>query len=230
MKQRMVVVTAPPLAADGLADMKRIWGDDVDVRLFSVLSEKTPDAISPYRTDEGDKVLMLGLESGATTTISIDKLTPAIEGILAKLNDEADFVLFACAGDFPRLATPLLTIQPNILLRNMVKSILHPNMRIGVITPEKQQVPHVFASWLPYLEEAGLTREQLVVDWAPPSSEMARQCAQRMAAHGVDLVAVECLGFKETLRAVIAEEVKKPVILVRTLVANVVGEFTRSSA
>ena len=228
MKQDMAVLAAPPFVAGGLADMQNIWGTDVELRLLSVLSQKTPEAIAPYLTDAGDRVLMLGLDNGATTLISIDKLTPKVEAMLAALPGYVDFALFACAGDFPKLASPLLTIQPNILLRNMVKSLLQPHMRVGIITPAEKQVPHVYASWLPYLAEAHLAREQLVVDFAPPTAEGAALCAQRLAGQNLDLVVVECLAFREELRKVISAQVHCPVILVRTVVANVVKEFTSS--
>lgn len=230
MKQRMAILAAPPFAPGGLADMEEIWGNEVEISLFSVLAERTSQAISPYLPEEGDRILMYVLEDGAHTRISIDKLTPRFEELLAGLQGQADFALLACGGDFPKLASPLPLIQPNVVLRNMVKGMLQPKMRLGVITPEKMQVSHVFASWQPYLAEAGLAEEQLVVDWAPPSQgiETITNCAKRLAAKNVDLVVVECLGFKEELRKVISEEVKKPVILVRTVVANLVKELTSS--
>lgn len=101
-------------------------------------------------------------------------------------------------------------------------------MKLGVITPGEPQVSHVFASWLPYLEAIGMTKDQLVVDWTPPNLEMATKCAQRLADQHVDLVVIECLGFKEDLRKPIAAIVKKPVLLVRTVVANVIKEITSS--
>lgn len=228
MKQHMAVISALPLAPDSLADMKKIWGTDVALNFFSVLPENTFESIQRYLAGEGEKVLMLGLDCNIPTAISIDALTPKIEEILASLPGHTDFALFACAGDFFKLESPLLTIQPNILLRNMLKSILQPHMRLGVITPGEKQISHVFASWLPYLTEAGLSKKQLVVDYAPPSPMPVRQCAQRLAAQNVDLVVVECLGYKEDLRKVIFEEIKKPIILVRTVVAHAVKELTDS--
>ena len=74
----------------------------------------------------------------------------------------------------------------------------------------------------------GLTKEQLVVDWTPPNLEMTTKCAQRLADQNVDLVAVECLGFKEELRKPIADIVKKPVLLVRTVVASTIKEIASS--
>lgn len=226
MKKRMAVLAAPPLAPDGLADMEKIWGNGMEVRLLSVLADKTPEAIVPYAVDGGDRILMLGLEDGTSAMISIDKLIPRVEEMLAGLRGQADFALFACAGDFPRMTSPLPMIQPNIVFRNMMKAILQPPMRLGVITPGEKQIPHVFASWLPYLAEAGLSEENLVVDWSPASQESVTRCAQRLAAKKVDLVAVECLGYKEELREVIFREVKKPVILVRTVIAHLVKEMT----
>lgn len=225
MKKRIAILSAPPIAPDGLADMQRIWGSGTEIRFFSVLPDTTPEAVAPYTADAGDRILMLGLGEGAPTMISINKLTPQIEALLAALQGQADFAFFACAGDFPRLNSPLPIIQPNMVFRNMIKTTLQSHMRLGVITPGEKQIPHVHASWLPYLAEAGLSKEQLVVDWAPPSKESATRCAQRLAAQNIDLVAVECLGFKEELREMIAREVKKPVILVRTVVAHLVREM-----
>ena len=148
--------------------------------------------------------------------------------MLAGVKDEADAVFFSCAGDFCKLPSPVLTVQPNLLLRNLVQSLLQPSMTLGVITPGEPQVSHVYASWLPYLTALGMSKDQLVVDWAPPNLEKATQCARRLAARNVDLVVVECLGFKEDLRKPIADIVKKPVLLVRTIVANVIKELTSS--
>lgn len=225
MAQRMAVLAAAPLDPKGFTDMQAIWGDGVDLRFSSVITEKTPEAMQPYAAAEGDRVLMTGLESKAASTISIEKLTQPVEALLAGVKDKADVVFFSCAGDFSKLASPVLTIQPNILLRRMVQSLLQPSMRLGVITPGEPQVPHVFASWLPYLTAIGLTKDHLVVDWTPPDLEKATQCAQRLAARNVDLVVVECLAFKEELRKPIAYVVKKPVLLVRTVVANALKEL-----
>ena len=228
MTQRMAVLAAAPLDPTGFTDMQAIWGDKVELSFSSVITEKTAEAMQPYTADKGGRVLMSGLNDNTVTTISIDKLPPPVEKLLADTRDKADVAFFACAGDFRKLPSSVLTVQPNILLRSIVQSLLQPSMRLGVITPGEPQVPHVFASWLPYLEAVGLTKEQLVVDWTPPNLEMATKCAQRLADQNIDLVAVECLGFKEELRKPIADIVKKPVLLVRTVVASTIKEIASS--
>ncbi len=228
MTKRMAVIAAAPIDPNGYSDMQAIWGDDVELSFGSVITEKTAEAIQPYAPDKGDRVLMSGLNDNTVTTVSINKLTAPVEKLLAGTKDKADFVFFSCAGDFHKLSSPVLTVQPNLLLRGVVQSLLQPSMKLGVITPGEPQVPHVYASWLPYLEALGMTKDQLVVDWTPPNLEMATKCAQRLADQHVDLVVIECLGFKEDLRKPIAAIVKKPVLLVRTVVASVIREITSS--
>ena len=228
MTKRMAVIAAAPIDPNGYSDMQAIWGDDVELSFGSVITEKTAEAIQPYTSDKGDRVLMSGLNDNTVTTVSINKLTAPVEKLLAGTKDKADFVFFSCAGDFHKLSSPVLTVQPNLLLRGVVQSLLQPSMKLGIITPGEPQVPHVYASWLPYLEALGMTKDQLVVDWTPPNLEMATKCAQRLADQHVDLVVIECLGFKEDLRKPIAAIVKKPVLLVRTVVASVIREITSS--
>ena len=228
MTKRMAILTAAPIDPNGYTDMQAIWGDDVELSFASVITEKTAEAMQPYASDKGDRVLMSGLDDNTVTTVSINKVTAPVEELLAGTKDKADFAFFSCAGDFRKLPSPVLTVQPNLLLRGVVQSLLQPSMKLGVITPGEPQVPHVFASWLPYLEAIGMTKDQLVVDWTPPNLEMATKCAQRLADQHVDLVVIECLGFKEDLRKPIATIVKKPVLLVRTVVANVIKEITSS--
>lgn len=228
MTKRMAILAAAPIDPNGYTDMQAIWGDDVELSFASVITEKTAEAMQPYASDKGDRVLMSGLDDNTVTTVSINKVTAPVEELLAGTKDKADFAFFSCAGDFRKLPSPVLTVQPNLLLRGVVQSLLQPSMKLGVITPGEPQVPHVFASWLPYLEAIGMTKDQLVVDWTPPNPEMATKCAQRLADQHVDLVVIECLGFKEDLRKPIAAIVKKPVLLVRTVVANVIKEITSS--
>ena len=228
MTKRMAILAAAPIDPNGYTDMQAIWGDDVELSFASVITEKTAEAMQPYASDKGDRVLMSGLDDNTVTTVSINKVTAPVEELLAGTKDKADFAFFSCAGDFRKLPSPVLTVQPNLLLRGVVQSLLQPPMKLGVITPGEPQVPHVFASWLPYLEAIGMTKDQLVVDWTPPNLEMATKCAQRLADQHIDLVVIECLGFKEDLRKPIAAIVKKPVLLVRTVVANVIKEITSS--
>lgn len=228
MKKRLAVLSAPPIAPEGLADMESIWAGRAEISLHSVLPDLSPASVLPYKARQGEKVLMLGLNSAAPTAISIDKLVPPLEKLLARLEGRADFAFFSCAGDFPPLQAPLPLIQPNLAFRNMVKTLLHPRMRLGVVTPGAEQVAHVRASWLPYAAEAGLAASQLEVDWAPPCAEAAVSCARRLAARNIDLVAVECLGFKEPLRELMAAELGKPIILVRTVAAQLIRELVGS--
>ncbi|MGE9985848.1 AroM family protein [Desulfovibrio sp. SGI.169] len=229
MKKRLAILSAPPISPEGLADLEPIWAGQAEVSLHSVLPDLSPASVQPYAAREGEKALMLGLNSAAPTAISIDRLVSPLEKLLARLEGRADFAFFSCAGDFPPLQTPLPLIQPNLVFRSMVKTLLHPRMKLGVVTPGAPQVGHVRASWLPYAAEAGLAATQLEVDWAPPSPEAAARCARRLAAKNIDLLAVECLGFREPLRGLMAAELGKPVILVRTVAAQLLRELVGSA-
>ena len=115
MTQRMAVLAAAPLDPTGFTDMQAIWGDKVELSFSSVITEKTAEAMQPYTADKGGRVLMSGLNDNTVTTISIDKLTPPVEKLLADTRDKADVAFFACAGDFRKLPSSVLTVQPNIL-------------------------------------------------------------------------------------------------------------------
>lgn len=225
MKMHVAVVSVPPVSPDALADLEPVWAGRAVVTYSSVLPDLEPDSIRPYLAEAGDKVLMLGVGGPSPTAISINSLLPQLEKKLASLAGLADFAFFPCGGDFPRLRCPIPLVQPNLAFRNVVKTVLRPDMRIGVITPGAPQVAHVHDSWLPYLAEAGLSESQLVVDWSPPVAEAAAACARRLAAAKVDLVAVECLGFRDSLRREIAAIVGKPVFLVRTVAAQLLREM-----
>jgi len=228
MKKRLCILAAPPFKGlEEVADFQKIWGNEVEIVLSSIIPERTEKAIEPFLPDKEDRVLMFVLEDGTHTTISIDKLVPAIEKRLIEMKDKFDLVFLACGGDFPRLVSPLLFVQPNIILRNMISGMLFPHTRVGIITPDQQQVSHVRNSWLGYIADRGMSEDQLYVDWAPPSQDLdIEKCASRLAEKNVDLVVVECLGYKERHRKIIEQELKnKPVILVRTVMANLIKEL-----
>jgi len=228
LKKRLAILAAPPFKGpEEVSDFRTVWGNDVEIILSSIIPERTEKAIKPFLPGSGDRVLMFVLEDGTHTTISIDKLVPAIEKRLQEMQDKVDLVFLACGGDFPKLNSPIPFIQPNIILRNMISGMLFPHARVGVITPDQQQVWHVRNSWLNYIAARGMSEDQLHVDWAPPFREIdIKECAKRLEEKKVDFVVVECLGYKDQHKKILKQELNdKPVILIRTVMANLIKEL-----
>lgn len=106
MTKRMAILAAAPIDPNGYTDMQAIWGDDVELSFASVITEKTAEAMQPYASDKGDRVLMSGLDDNTVTTVSINKVTAPVEELLGRYKGQGGFCLFLVCRRLPASFPP----------------------------------------------------------------------------------------------------------------------------
>lgn len=110
-------------------------------------------------------------------------------------------------------------IDPGALFPAIVTALTGPQ-RLGIVKPSPGQVERERARY------AARGIEAVVTAASPYAGGVAdtRRAGRELAAAGVGLVWMTCVGFEEEYRAVVAEETGVPVILARPLLGRILAE------
>jgi protein AroM len=166
-------------------------------------------------------VCLLGDET--TVEIPLPVLFPYIEKQVEVLAAEgADLAVVLCCGGFPRFDCSIPVFLPGMIVPAVVKATC-PEGKIGIIVPNQAQESAAVAHW----KELGVNAESAVVD--PYQGVGFDEAAKKFRKLECDLIAIDCMGFKEEHRDRLSRDCGCPVLLPKTLVAKVAGEMVRST-
>jgi protein AroM len=174
-----------------------------------------------FAPQKGDKLLVTRMRDGREVHIAERHIHRRLQDCVLKLEAAAvDMIVLFCTGEFPQLASRSLIIKPDMLMERLIPAIL-PRGRLGVLLPSPEQKASMRDKW----EKTGL---EPVFDAASPYTGTEadfRAAARRLAAGGVDLIVLDCIGFTGKMKRIIREESGKPALLPRTLLGRVCGEL-----
>lgn len=198
-------------------DLIRAFGDEApraQVLLRGALDGLSESELATL-TAPGDYPLLVRLSSGHSIEVPMARLVPLVALRVRELaEDGARVVVVACAGGFPTVPCPVPLLLPGRLVP-AVAGALTESRRIGVITPNRAQVPFAEAKW----REDGFEPR---VTWASPADEQElRRAAGDLAGSAIDLVVLDCMGHDDECRGTLARLTGLPVIAAQSLVARV---------
>lgn len=202
-------------------DLARAFADAAPhavVRVAGALDQVSDAQLAAF-TEPGDYPLLVRLASGGTAEIPMEHLIPRVARAAHSLAESgAVVVVIACAGGFPDIPCPVPLVLPGRVLPAVVGA-LSRSRRIGVVTPNRAQVPFAKRKWT----EDGFDP---VVIWASPfdETEMLR-AADEFADMDLDLIVLDCMGHDDRCRAAVAQRTRRPVLAAQTLVARVAASL-----
>jgi len=163
--------------------------------------------------------LFVPLADGSTREISMFRLIPLLEQKAAELAAAgAEVIVLMCAGNFPDLKSPLPVIYPGRVVPALVTG-LSARKNIGIISPNAGQLEPACRHW----REKGFKVAGEVA--APIDMEALQRAATAFKDSGVDLVVLDCMGFKPAAVEVFKSVCNLPVICPQRLVARVTAEM-----
>ena len=194
-----------------------------EVRVAGALDGIHPDDLAalqqPAASGSGDLdyPLLVRLASGAHIEIPLDRLVPRVTAAARGLAaDGAALIVVACAGAFPDVPCPVPVLLPGRIVP-AVAGALSRTRRVGIVTPNRAQLPHAEAKW----RADGFEPR---VAWASPSrdDEMARAAGELRGAD-LDLIVIDCMGHADAARRAMAQWTGRLVIAAQSVVAKVAG-------
>ncbi|MFS0837447.1 AroM family protein [Paenibacillus sp. 1P03SA] len=171
--------------------------------------------------EEGQYVLTSRLTSGESVVMSREKLQPLLQKRISEFEEAGiRHILLLCTGVFPGLRTERsYLIEPDRLIPPAVKAMAG-GRRIGVLVPLAEQCATLARKYEPY----GLSPVFAVASPYKPDEAEFRQAAVELKEKS-DIIVLDCMGYTEEARQLMAEASGKPVILSNALMGKLVSEM-----
>ena len=211
---------------DVIPEMVPYLGDDVEVIQAGALDGLSYEEILKFEPEDGDYVLVSKLKDGRSVKFGERYILPRLQDCIDKVEDEgADVILFICTGEFPDIfksSKPLL--YPQRILHGVVLNLVDKG-KIGVITPDKDQIEQGSKKW----SETGV--DVIVVNGSPYGDdiEIEEVINELNKESNIDIIAMDCIGYTQEMKNRVSKGTGKPVVLARTIVARVIGEILKSN-
>jgi protein AroM len=196
-------------------------GIDAELVQAGALDGLSLEEAQQFAPKPGESLLVTRMRDGTETHVAERHILGRIQGCVDTLEAAgADLIVLFCTGEFPQLASRKLIVKPDVLMKRLIPGIL-PRGSLGALLPSPEQAASMGRKW----ESTGL---ELVFDAASPYTGTEadfRAAARRLAAKGVDLIVLDCIGFTGEMKGIVQAESGKPVILPRTLLGRICGEL-----
>ncbi len=170
----------------------------------------------------GEALLVTRLLDGSSVVIGRGRTEAAAREKIAMLEAEGcGTVLMLCTGHFETLVCRSAhLVEPDRILPPAVAALVGLK-RLGVVVPLAGQVDTEAAKWHP-LAQPPIFAAASPYDGDDASLEAA---AADLAQRGADILLLDCMGFVEKHRAIVAAAACLPVILSNSMIAKLVSEI-----
>lgn len=208
---------------DVVPAMQQIFTVPVEVIERGALDGLSGAEIAALAPDPGEGAIITRLTDGSSVLLSHRKILPRMQRCCDELVAAGcNPLVMLCGADWSELRSPALIVNPGKLFPATITALAH-GRRLGIIKPEAGQIErerHRYA-------ELGI---DAVVTSANPylgerSVDEARRVGEALAAAGVDLVWMTCVGMSEAMRRQVALATGKPVVLAQALLGRLVNEL-----
>lgn len=156
-------------------------------------------------------------------------VTERLPAILADLEREVDAVLLACTGAFPEPVHTKPLFVPDRMIAFGAAALLGEGGTLGVVCPLPEQTRDTEAKFGRRLPAGARVRTDVCSPYTGTPADLAA-AARRLADAGADLLALDCIGYTEEMRARAAAASGLPVVLARSVCARLAAEVLDSLA
>jgi protein AroM len=223
------LVTIGQAPRDELAgELKNALPAGSEVVQSGALDRVAAGEISRLSPREADSTLTTTMRDGVEVQVDRDLLVPLVEDAIARVETTGcDVVVLMCTDEFPNLTHRVPLLHAGELLSGGVAGLAASMSTIGVIAPLVEQGKHVTAQWRSALDA------RVLVGYADPysdaSASLTRSASRSLVRQGVELLVLDCMGYRGSHR-VVAAEAGVPVVLARSLVDRLVAEFVSGAS
>ena len=174
-----------------------------------------------YRPIAGEAVLITRLHDGTAVELSRRRMREGVRRALAALEDEGcGAILLLCTGTFDGLeCRKAWLVEPDHLIPPLVAGLMQ-RRQLGILVPLASQMGSESGKWHP------LKRPPIFAAASPYGADAgaAVGAARDLIARGAEAILLDCIGFTERHRAVLAP-LGVPVLLSNAIVAKALGEL-----
>ncbi|MFC4563803.1 AroM family protein [Nocardiopsis mangrovi] len=200
----------------------------VDIVERGVLDGLTADEIAAHPPAAGDHALTTRLADGSSVVIGESFVLTRLPGVIAGLEPEVDAVLLGCTGGFPALEHTKPLFVPDRMIALGAAALSGDAGTVGVICPLEEQRQDTVRKFSRYLSAGARVLTGVCSPYTGTPGELA-DAARGLAARGAGVLALDCIGYTEQMRARAAAATGLPVVLARSVSARIAAEALDSS-
>jgi protein AroM len=171
---------------------------------------------------EGGRMFVSRLADGHSVDLDADRIEDGVRKALAKLESRGcSVIVLLCTGVFHGLECERAwLVEPDRVIPPVVAA-LFGSRRVGVIVPAESQIEAESFKW------SGLAVRPAFAAASPYSDDVVplQRAAAALRDGGVYAILLDCIGFTEQHRAVVARAAGVPVLLSNAITARVAGEL-----
>jgi protein AroM len=224
---RLGVVTIGQAPRTDLTPELARWLPGVELVERGVLDGMDAAALAAMAPVDDEHVLTTRLADGGSIEIGERRVQERLPGVLAAVETEVDAVLLACTGPFDAIPHTKPLFVPDALIAlgtaALATAVGGPDgARVGVVCPLPAQQDFTVAKFAPRL--AG---QRVLTSPSSPytgSDRTLAAAARTLLDGGAELIALDCIGYTERMRQVVAAATGLPVVLARSVAARMAAE------
>lgn len=185
---------------------------------LDTVSGADSDVVSPVSDED---VLVTRLRNGQEVMVSRQWVIPKVQQAIDQLVQESvNVIALLCAGDFSDIRCDVPLIRPDRLLYGVLGSL--SIKKIGVLIPSSRQSGFIREKF------ASLGYNAVVVSASPyRDPHLVKEAAKSLVREKVDAVVLDCFGYTLSMKEEVQAITRKPVLLVRSLLAYTIAELLR---
>jgi protein AroM len=192
-----------------------------------VLDGLSGEEIAALAPTADNDVLTSRLSDGSAVIMGESHVLRRLPSVIAELENEVDAVFLACTGRFPELAHTKPLFVPDFLIAYGTAALAQGMDAVGVICPLPEQAGFTVEKFEPQLAHG----TQVLVAAASPYTGTEAElvaAAQSLQSRGAGIIALDCMGYTEAMRAIVASASGLPVVLARSVAARLASEVLDS--
>ncbi|GAB3912543.1 hypothetical protein GCM10011575_45940 [Microlunatus endophyticus] len=234
LTRRLAVITIGQSPRTDLTPDLQRWLPGVRLVERGALDHLSPDQIAGLAPRAGERVLTTRLRDGSSVIIGHDfadelvqQAIVAVESADPDHQPAVDAVLLACTGEFPPLRHRTPLFHPDAMLTHAVGALARGMQCVGVICPLPEQMEETVIKFAPVADRD----TQVEVRAATPYSDARAglvEAGQELASAGAELIALDCIGYSDAMRRLVADTSGVPTVIGRAAAARLVGEALES--
>ena len=194
MKKLGVLTIGQSPRPDMLEDILPILGGNMKIIEAGALDGLSKTEINALAPDAEDRILVTKLADGTVIRVAEEALNARMQAKINQLEGEgADCILILCTARFKGLQSSVPCIEPGGVLNRIIPQ-MSPNSRIGVLSPEADQIPSTKRDW------EGIVDHIEVLTASPYGEEPEiEEAAIQFGQMNIDLVVLDCMGYTEAI-------------------------------
>src|SRR6056297_2409784 len=163
-----------------------------------------------------DNLFVSRMRNGKEVLLSKEKIIKELNNCIKKLETRScSTIIVFCTGEMTQLKSKARLLKPSILMHKLIPQIAN-GLKLAIVVPNEKQKAFIKKQWK--YTNIDITMFAL----SPYEEENALiDLSQKINYQGFNLVYLDCIGYSIKMQQVIKKETNLPVILPRTILAEI---------